>query len=177
MINSVTVAQVLKDHHPKSPKEFKEKCGMKLMKLGTGLYRSTYKVVGVSVVIKFPNYMCGVDKSEYHTYRDEVYHMISEHRAISKILRCKRKYRMLKQFVPDVYYFNRKTGVIATEQCVKLRNSDVSMAKDMLVHLVNDIVELTWAARGCTDLHSSNIGVSLSGDLKIIDFGYFYEEA
>jgi hypothetical protein len=84
---------------------------------------------------------------------------------------------MLKQFVPDVYYFNRKTGVIATEQCVKLRNSDVSMAKDMLVHLVNDIVELTWAARGCTDLHSSNIGVSLSGDLKIIDFGYFYEEA
>src|SRR5216684_6048992 len=89
-----TVAKI-RTIQPRSVEELRA-AGVEMRLLGKGLFRKGYKIKNCDLVIKFP---IG-EEGKIHT-RDEV-------RRLKRL----KKDVILKRFLPEVFYYNKKSGVI-----------------------------------------------------------------
>ena len=164
-----------KEYTIRCPEDLTTVLGIKYRMLNSGAYRTVVKLVGLPLVVKFPltDMKCDKKHSEY------------EFRAVNKILRYKYKYkyRILRKYVPKIYYFNKETGVLIGHYYRPLKGT--KKEKNLIANLVSDVVDSTWDGRkidknnkcryGTEDMWDANMALNKSGHVKIIDMGFFYE--
>ena len=155
--------QKLLKHHPKTLKDFK-KIKLELIPLSRGAYRTAYRIKGSNVVVKIP---VSDDSSNLVHAREEI-------KAINQIKRFKRKNAKIIKMLPEIYYFDDKSGVTAMKYYKKIRGNLAYTVSG----LVEDIIELIYPKDtyvGGMDIHGSNVHVDENGNTIIIDLGYFTE--
>ena len=165
--------RLLNAYKPSSLKEIKE-LGLRLRKISNdeSLYRDVYKVVGIPMVLKIPHQEgtyneCPVSDAEART------HAFNECKAILRINQYK-KYESLRKFMPKLYYFDQKNGIIALHFYQPFNFPEE--AKRVIARLVKGFVDAICPLDD-NDVHYDNIAV---GDKYynpvIIDLGYFKQE-
>jgi len=136
-----------------------EKMGLKLGLIGNGLYREVYRINGLPLVVK-------LSKNAGSSPRD---HARAEYRAVRRIQRFK-KYAQLRKYMPEIHYFDSKTGVMLMHYYKPLPKGYRCIAR-----LLDHIIELTWpyAAESECDVHGGNVGLGENNQPILIDMGYF----
>jgi hypothetical protein len=166
-LETLVIREIAK-YQPETASECRELCSFKLRKLGKGIYREVYKVVGADLVIKFP-------LKEEKTFKD---HSRLEYRACRKVLLAPKKYWAIISFIPEIPHYNPTTGVLIMEYCTPVKTlASTKQCTKLIAGLVTRVVDLSWKGyrSGLADMHSGNLGFSKASDhLKIIDLGYFF---
>jgi hypothetical protein len=150
----------IRDNNPKTVKELR-KLGIKCKLISGGAFRNVYKILTVPLVIKFPN----CDEGKEHT--------LNEVKAVKKINRL-RKYKKLRQFMPEIYHSNA-SGVILMHNYTVLEAFTYEY-KEVVSGLMFIIIELIYAGEKWDedfDVHGGNLGFDENYDVKFIDLGYF----
>lgn len=158
------IISAFNQYHPKDGIEAEKTCNIVLKPVAEqGAYRDTYFIEGVPLVVKFPKNNGGTHS-----------HAKAEIKAIRRLRRGKKRYKLLQKYIPETYYENLKTGVIVMRQYKPLRSKYDILIADVLEKLVS----VVWPehVEDGTDVHGSNIALDDDGHLKIIDLGYFTEE-
>lgn len=155
-----SLIRTLNKNRPSTVQEFK-KLGIKLRFLSEGAFRQVYEIKGLPLVVKFPH-----DSSD-----DCIEHSVFEYKHINRILKFK-KYKLLKKYMPKVYYFDKKSGIIVFRKykyvyTKKLKDSTRIVE---LSDLVNKIMGYEC------DVNGGNVGIE-KNTLKILDLGCFEEFA
>jgi hypothetical protein len=160
----------LKVSKPKDVAQVEQALGLRLRKIGEGVYRTVYKVVGHSLVIKFP---IGKDGKEHSQY---------EYKAWRDITKKNSKYPTLKKYMPEIIHFDRRSGVMVMKYYQSIKKSELKEFSSVITSLMNDVLELGWdqlSENGCIDIHPYNLVLEKDKygcqQLKIIDMGYFFE--
>ena len=167
-----SIVRFFKEYTIRCPEDLKNVLGLKYRVIGQGAYRTVVKLVGLPLVVKFPltDEKCDKRHSEY------------EFRAANKICRYKRKYKILAKYAPQLYYFNKETGVLVGHYYRPLKGT--KKEKNLIANLVSDVVDSTWDGRntnsrgyryGTEDMWDANMALNSKGHVKIIDMGYFYK--
>jgi hypothetical protein len=149
------VIQKIKNLAPTSPEDVR-KAGIKMRLLGTGMFRSGYKVRNTDVVLKFPVVTSG-DREE------GIQHSKQE---IDRLRRLKRA-GTVEQFLPEVFYYNKKTGVIAMRYYPAYDGFEEQA--DAMGKMVSKLFYRIARVR-CTDIHTEN--VRKGENAIIIDLGF-----
>lgn len=157
--------QDIKDFKPKTIGDIKH-LGFKVKLLPTdGLYRDVYRIAGRPLVVKVPK------DEEQPSLEDNINHSKAEWKAVKRIKRFK-KFETLKRYMPEIYYFNEKTGLMVMKYYPKIKKYS-----HMVSRLLEEIVDLTWpyAVSGeSVDMHGENVAYDEETDTPvIIDLGYF----
>ena len=152
-ITAQKVVRLFRRNKPKTAQEIRE-LGIPIHWAGSGVFRSAYKIRGLSIIIKTPR----VGDS---TLSASLRHAAVEIKNFKK-LRGK-KYKRVHRFLPKIYYVNEKNGIMVMR---KYRLGNYS--EDALDHPLF----LKILGKNATgDLHSRNIARS-GKQLKIIDLGF-----
>ena len=166
-LETLVIREITK-YQPETASECRELCSFKLRKLGEGIYKEVYKVVGADLVIKFP-------LKEEKTFKD---HSRLEYRACRKVLWAHKKHHAIVNFIPEIQHYNPTTGVLVMEYCTPIKKSvHTKRCKKLIAGLVKLLIDAVWKghSKGDADMHSDNLGISkVNGQLKIIDLGYFF---
>lgn len=159
------IEKVVAQFKAKQPKNLEavENMDYTLKPIGDGAYRTVYKIGNLPIVVKVPTHTGGSCKR----------HAIAEWRAVQRILKFK-KYIELQPFVPKIYYFDPKSGIMIVHYYkpapVKYRRS-VSM---LFERYLPRIWALGYRSKWSTvDTHRDNIAIDEEGVPKLIDLGYF----
>jgi hypothetical protein len=155
--------KLLKEYKPKTAKEVRN-LGYKLKQLGQGAFRTTYEIIGVDAVIKFPG---GSDFS----VEDGIEHSRCEMLAIKRIT-SRKKYTPLRRYMPVIYYHDWATGVVVAKKYQKVRKSRYTEeVGGVLNELVSDLFPPSVIG-GSPDLdaHYNNLGTD-RGNWIILDLG------
>jgi 5-methylthioribose kinase len=156
-------------NNPKNEEGIK-KLGLRLRDISdaNGAFRVVYKINGLDLVVKVPYFDSGI------------LHSKAEIKALSRINRLK-KYKIIREYMPDVYYANTKTGIIVMRYYKPLKYTKINIAA---VSILYSLVESVWlecasSLAGCTDISVNNCGIdapnSYSYTIKVIDLGCFLE--
>ncbi len=135
--------------------------GLKLKKIGDGVYRQVYKIEGVPLVVKIP----GGDAFPVGCRR----HARSEYRTVKRIHRYK-KFAQLRKYMPRIYYFDNKSGLMLMHYYSVPKKYKIAIS-----NLLSLVVKLIWpntASSEC-DVHGANIGMDENNQPVLIDLGYF----
>lgn len=157
MSRTENVIKLFENNNPATKRAI-EKLKLKLKPLGVGTFRAVYKIRGTSLVVKIPRDGDGIKHSK------------AEHDTIKEILNRK-KYRKLKQYMPEIHYYNEKTGVIVMPYYRNPKFPYNKLISNILTALFEYIHE--YAKSHGVDLHSHNIGMNYHGDPVLLDLGYF----
>lgn len=127
-----------------------------------GSFRRVYQVESLKLVVKFPQGSCGRYSGIEHTNEEiDTFERISTYK----------KYKYLRHYLPKIYYYNRKTGVVLMKKYKLLDYKTAELASSILNKLAFDILGHS------TDIYSSNVAVEYTKygcpKVKIIDLGYF----
>lgn len=142
--------RIVKSIRPKRREDLSGK--LKLKYVGTGGFRTTYRIVGTRLIIKFPR------DDDYRW--DNITHARQEIKVIRRIQSLK-KMKHLRRYVPKVYYMDARRGVIVTELLrVQRKRSD-------MCEKVRDV----FKADADADIREYNVGKDRNGRFKILDFG------
>jgi hypothetical protein len=157
------VVHLLKTHKPKNVLEASKV--LRLEHLGSGAYRSVYKIGGVPMVIKFP----------LDGRTDEKDHTRAEIRTISTINRLK-KYENLRYLMPKMYYKHMGHGVIVMHYYKPLLDSKAKFIP-AFVKLLDKFVSAVWPEAmkegESVDIHQQNLGIDEDDNIVFTDLGYF----
>ena len=144
--------RIIRRSQPKNVQEARA-AGLRLWEIGEnrGAFRRTYGIWGTGLVIKFPRVNWG--DSVRHT-QDEV-----------KKIRALNEFKVMRRYLPPVYYYNNRDGVMVTDYYPK-----VSPSKN----LGPMFTELLFAYTGVVvgDLFGDNVRCTISGEPVIVDLGY-----
>ena len=149
------IAHIYK-HKPTTPDEFRA-AGVPLGKhLGAGVFREVLKVKGCPLVVKFPldaNWDCheGVDHSALE---------------MKKLARLK-KFKWMRRFLPKIYYYDRKHGIIVMRYYELMTKHeflfDIQFVRALIKHSTGvNISDYTWG----------NVGKGWKDCPVMIDCGY-----
>lgn len=154
------VSKLVMENNPRNLKDLK-KLGIKAKALESGAYRYACKVVGLPLVLKIP-----LSNPAARRHSEE------EIKAVKKINRLK-KYRKLRKYMPDIYFYNPRTGIIG----MQYYNTKSNPYKNRMASLLTDLIEEIWPGvdEFSVDIHRSNIAFDADGNIKIIDLGCFTE--
>jgi len=122
--------------------------------LGKGLFRSGYKIKGCDLVIKFPG-----SKSEDRQHS----------RAEIRRLRRLRKAGTLGEFLPEVFYYDSKSGVIVMRYYREFDNFEKQA--DAMGRMIQKLI-YRIARVYCSDIHTENVRRREQKDCVLIDLGY-----
>lgn len=128
-------------------------------RLGGGVYRESYEILNLDMVIKFP---------KYANDKNMIEHSVFEMRAMKKVLASKVRYLALQRYVPKVFYFDKRTGVIVMEKLQKVQWTET----DFVTNLLKDIMP----HKSSDDVGVGNMGKTAVGQIKISDWGLIGEE-
>src|SRR5208337_1858511 len=159
----------IRKYQPKNLRET-SKLGMVCRYVGEGAFRVAYKIVGTTLLIKFP-----IIESFHHrengalvTYRrndfDGKYHTRAEVRKI----RALSKFKSLRKAMPPVYYYNSHDGVMVTRYYLKATVNDwTSQIGPLLSGVIKELTGVTLE-----DLFGDNVRKKSEDSLVIVDCGY-----
>ena len=143
--------RIIRRSQPKNVQEARA-AGLRLWEIGVncGAFRQTYRIWGTGLVIKFP-------REEWdaitHT-RDEV-----------KKIRALNEFKVMRRYLPPVYYYNNRDGVMVTDYYSK-----VSPPKNLRPMFTELLFAYTGVEVG--DLLGDNIRCKRNGEPVIVDLGY-----
>jgi 5-methylthioribose kinase len=158
VLDKANIVEMFDKHHPKTPKECKKR-GLKLQKIGSGLFRTVYRINDLDLVVKFP-------KKENKS--SGLYHSLEEFRRFKQIQRLK-KYKSIQRYLPKIHYFNKKSGVILMPFYRKLPAKEAEIASNILSKFAEDVGHTSGG-----DIHSENVMFSDFEDRYVlVDLGYF----
>jgi len=156
--------QLLIENEPLSLNKLKD-LRLKPKHIASGAYRNIYRLKGTEFIVKIPK------------GTDGLAHSLVEIKTIRQILRFKRKYKLLQEYIPFVLYDDLQTGIIVMEYYKALEDYDeYGRIADAIQLLVRNLIYSLWPpsiTRWSIDIHEGNIGLTKEGGFKIIDFGYF----
>lgn len=154
-----TVVRRMNKYHPKTAREFRKMCKIPLKLVGSGSYREAYRVGDLPIVVKF---LLDCDDCS------SIEHARIEYKMYKRILQSKRKYRLIKQFMPKIHLFDSKTGVsvMKTYRLVKYE-------KDSKHNELDYLVQRATGKEYCDVNNSGNLGKDEKGRLKFLDLGCF----
>jgi 5-methylthioribose kinase len=132
--------------------------------LGSGVFRQGYKVRGCDLVIKFPNPAVKDIDTENRQ------HSATEIRRIRRL----RAAGTLEQFLPEVFYYDKKTGVVAMRYYKEFKNFEEQA--DAMGRMIQKLIYRIARVR-CADIHTGNVRQRNSPpahlkDAVLIDLGY-----
>jgi hypothetical protein len=145
---------------PVTPSDFAG-AGVPLEKaaIGTGAFREVVKVEGCPLVVKFP-LDCG-------SYSQDGLAGIAHSALEMKKLKRLRRFRWMRKFLPKVYYYDRKHGIIVMRHYELMTKSnflfDAKLVYALIKHSTGvNISDYTWG----------NAGISNRGFPILLDCGY-----
>ena len=147
----------MKKARPTTP-EAARAAGIEMRLLGKGLFRSGYKVRGCDIVIKFPL------RTSNKTELENVQHARQE---IARLKRL-RKVAELVPYLPEVFYYDPKSGVTAMRHYPMFR--DFEEQADAMGRMIQKLIFRIARVR-CTDIHTENVRRQ-NQDAILIDLGY-----
>jgi tRNA A-37 threonylcarbamoyl transferase component Bud32 len=121
---------------------------VKLRLLGVGLYREGFKVRDCDLVIKFPRQMAL--KSGKKSLTEGKKHSAQEIRRLRRL----RQVGTLNTFLPEVFYYDKKSGVIAMKYYSKF--SDFEEQADAMGGIIESLIFRLTRVR-CGDIHTDNV--------------------
>jgi 5-methylthioribose kinase len=137
--------------------------GFKLTNVGSGLFRSAYRIDKSSIVVKLPK----TDSQGSEGWESGVGHAREEFKKINKIQKTG-KYAPLVRYLPHIYYFDKKTGIMIMPLYYPYRTyKERQLVSTFLSNLVYDL------HGGDGDIHSANVASTEYGEPVLIDLGYF----
>lgn len=162
-----TVVKRLTEHRPKTETDL-TKLGIRLKYLGNGAFRDVYKVKDIPLVIKFPLCECSKGYTECTGDCGGPDHSRLEYGVYQKIME-NRKYRAIRGFMPKVYYFDDKTGIIAVHYYKEMADT---VYNHKLCDLIEQFLRQTLSIGGRVDMKPDNVGTDISydGDIPIYSF-------
>lgn len=160
MANYPELIRSLRRSRPANAAEFTACTGRALSLLGSGWRRETYRIKGTELVVKFPMQFVELPSEAAVCIR----HARAEMRIITNILRRK-SLRHLRRFVPKVFYFDHKTGVMVVERLFTKPKPSADV-QAIIYRMVQD----TFNSHRALDI-DCNIGRDSRGNYKVIDFG------
>jgi len=122
--------------------------------LGKGLFRTGYKVKGCDLVIKFPG--CEVE---------DLWHSRQEVRRLNRL----KKAGVLREFLPEIFFYDKKTGVIAMRYYREFVNFEKQA--DAMGRMIQKLIYRLTRVK-CTDIHTENVRSRNIRDAVLIDLGY-----
>jgi hypothetical protein len=131
--------------------------------LGTGMFRSGYKVRHTDLVIKFP-----IREGKDDNGSEGIQHSTQEMRRLRRL----KKAGTLNQFLPEVLYYDKKSGVIMMRYYPEFDGYEEQA--DAMGKMVGKLIYRIARVR-CTDIHTENVRKGRWDGLKnavIIDLGY-----
>src|SRR6266705_5037212 len=147
------ILRQVRTHNPARPEEFRAR-GIRLQKLGTGAFRTVYRIVDSPLVVKFP--MPGTD------FTVNKIHTRTELARIRKF----RRFRWMRKYLPRVYYSNSVTGVsiiefIDDKQQMMNRGSMSTSQQQRMQGVCDMVQELIYRLTGTkmTDITDDNVRV------------------
>ena len=157
------IVQKMKRVKPRTPKEARA-AGIKMRLLGTGMFRAGYKVRNTDLVIKFP-VLTGKNDDDPS---EGIQHSVQEIRRLRRL----KKAGTLNQFLPEVLYYDKKSGVIMMRYYPEFDGYEEQA--DAMGKMVGKLIYRIAGVR-CTDIHTENVRKGRWDGLKnavIIDLGY-----
>jgi hypothetical protein len=132
-----------------------------LTKIGKGLFRDVYAID--DLVVKIPR------KSNLETdHTSNLYHAREEIRQIIRIRKMK-KYRLLRPFLPEIHYFDQKSGILLMPFYVKPTKKEAEVAAEILSRLAREVGHHSGG-----DIHDQNVMYDFENETYVIvDLGYF----
>lgn len=137
--------------------------GLKLIHVGSGAFRAVYRIKDTNLVIKFPD-----------PYENGEYHSREENRMIEKLY----QYKVLRSYLPKIFYFERKSGVIVMEYYDKYSDRKAENPHSMRTYgnitwervlIIKLIKRLTGEYFG--DLYNANLRLDKNKHVKFVDMG------
>lgn len=137
------------------------KANFLLKKVGDGLFRNVYAID--DLVVKVPK------KSNLKTdHTSNLYHARAEVRQINRIRKMK-KYKLLRSFLPEIYYFDKKSGILLMPYYQKPTKKDAEVAAEIFSRLAREVGRHSGG-----DIHDQNVMYDLENETYVIvDLGYF----
>lgn len=163
-MNEHTLIHRLSRHHPKTVQGVLDCCGFPLQWIGSGTFRDAYHVTGTSLVIKVPRF-----DSDKATLKYNIQHARDEFSIWRRMKVAKLKYAAFKSYLPELIYFDTKTGIMVVRKYNKVRYSKI--ANKLIRELEASITATMKTAEA--DIHYGNLGLDKDGNIKIIDMGLF----
>lgn len=133
--------------------------------LGDGAFREVFKVKDCPLVVKFPLSECGYESDDGipRDYSSGIRHSAIE---MKKIVRL-RRFKWMRRFLPEVYYYDRKHGIIVMRHYEGMDGADFESAG---AHFVKMLIK---KATGVTIADYGDCNVGLRGNkLILLDLGY-----
>ena len=171
------IVALFEQYKPKSFEQV-EGLGIKITEIdrSSGAFRDTFRVKGLPIVIKIPR---GAE-NDSKGFPSNIAHSNEEMKAYRKIMRVK-KYEKLRDYMPEIYYHNRNTGVIVMKRYerLKYRNKYHIALSDLLDKLSMAVWSDDELDIGCLDIGCANCGMESYGDyfkLVVLDLGLFFNK-
>jgi hypothetical protein len=127
------------------------------------VFRSAYRIKDTNLVIKFPD---PDESGEWHS-RAEV-------KTIGRLY----KYKVLRSYLPKIFYFDRRSGVVVMEYYDKYSDRKAGNPHPMRTYgditwervlIINLIKRLTGEDFG--DLYNANLRLDKNKHVKFVDMG------
>ena len=131
--------------------------GFKMRKLGEGMYRRVYKVKNYDIVFKFPG-------ATAETKTGGRKHAAQEMNRLKRLRRCE----ALHRFLPEIYYYDKDSGVIAMKYYPPF--ADFEEEADAMGRMIGTLIQKLTRVR-CNDIHTENVRQNRE-DTVIIDLGF-----
>jgi 5-methylthioribose kinase len=140
-------------------------------KCGQGAFRRVYAVRNLDVVIKIPYACTNWWRSCAPAPSEGVKHARLEYKAWLRVMTMGR-YRALKRYMPDIWYYDSRSGIVIMERYRKARASFfVTHIGCFIENIIEDLFNLKWEL----DLGADNLGIDRYGNFRLIDLGLIEE--
>ncbi len=139
----------IKKIEPKTPAELK-RGGIRIRRYAFGCFRKVYKLIGFSLVIKFP-------LSDTHELRMTRSHARKEQRSFRRL-----QISLLRALVPEILYWNSRWGVTVVRFYKPSRGRYDKIAKRL---------QNFFRQPDIRDYMYKNFGYTRRGKIKILDLG------
>ena len=159
----LTTRQVLvriRKHHPATFEDAK-KLGINFRFLGAGVFRETYRVKDTDLIVKFP-----LLEGRKIGRKQGILHSWCEIRKIERL-----KKTALAPFLPTVYYYDRRNGVII----MKFYEESLAWETNELLGRVIRHLMRKYEGINLGDIHGDNVRVNSTSGLDravLVDLGY-----
>ena len=167
------LVELFEAYNPKDAHEIEKACKVRLIPIpsATGAFKDVYYIKGYPVVVKVP-------KTDQKAF---IYHSSAEIRTVRHVLKSKRKYKVLHDYMPEIFYGNVRTGVIVMRKYRLYGYRPGNSDRYALAQLIRELCDSVWPfhklGEECTtDIGTSNIAKKDNGYPVIIDLGYFLPE-
>src|SRR5208337_1680685 len=147
------------------------KLGMICLYVGEGAFRLAYKIVGTTLLIKFPlteSFHKREPDGSFITCRTNDHDGKCHTRAEVRKIRVLSKFKSLRKILPPVYYYNSHDGVMVTRYYLKATVNDwTSQIGPLLSGVIKELTGVTLE-----DLFGDNVRKKSEDSLVIVDCGY-----